>query len=86
MVFVTSFPVSGLIVFSNKVDHIGSSAIYEPPAISTKPKAAIPIPIAIFFGVDGSIFFALNQPNSPIIIGVKNTTKNGLIDWNNSAP
>ena len=40
------------------------------------------IPMAIFFGVEGSIPLAFNQPNKATIIGVKKTTKKGFADWN----
>ncbi len=57
----------------------------DPITITTKAMDAIPIPMAIFLGVDGSIFLALNQPNNPTMIGVRNTTKKGFIDWKISA-
>ena len=51
-----------------------------------KAKAAIPIPIAIFLGVETSHPLLRIQPNSPMIIGVRKTTKMGLNAWNTSAP
>jgi acetamidase/formamidase len=58
----------------------------DPIAITTNATAAIPIPIAIFFGVLGSIPRAFNQPNNAMTTGVSNTTKIGLNDWKTSAP
>ncbi len=48
--------------------------------------AAIPIPIAIFIGVEISLPRLRSQPNSHIISGVSVTTKKGLTLWNISAP
>ena len=53
---------------------------------NTYASAAIPIPMAIFIGVDGSLSFFFNAPNSHMINGVRNTTKNGFTHWKISAP
>ena len=53
---------------------------------NTYANAAIPIPMAIFIGVEGSLPFFFIEPNIHIINGVRNTTKNGLTLWNISAP
>ena len=44
------------------------------------PNAAIPMPIAIFFCVVGSLPLERKAPKTAMITGVRNTTKNGLID------
>ena len=57
-------PSVGLIV-SNK-----GTAI-EPKVITTKPKEAMNIPIAIFLGVESSMPLLLSHPKNPKIIGGK---------------
>ena len=44
----------------------------------TYANAAMPIPIAIFIGVEGSFPFAFNIPKNHMINGVRATTKNGF--------
>ena len=58
----------------------------EKKVITKYPNAAIPIPMAIFFWVEGSFPLERKSPKKAIITGVRNTTKNGLMDWNISAP
>ena len=53
---------------------------------NTYANAAIPIPIAIFIGVEGSLPVFFKEPNNHMINGVRNTTKNGFTHWNISAP
>ena len=45
----------------------------------------MPIPIPIFFGVEGSKPRFANAEKIHMITGVRNTTMNGLIDWKISA-
>ena len=48
--------------------------------------AAIPIPMAIFIGVETSMLRLRSQPKNHMISGVRVTTKKGLTLWKISAP
>ncbi len=51
---------------------------------TTNPTAAISIPIPIFLGVEGSMFFLLSHAKTPITGKVRATMNSGLNDWNTS--
>ena len=45
----------------------------------------MPMPIAIFIGVEGSLPRLRSQANTAMMTGVRNTTQKGLADWKISA-